>query len=120
MKRWLGTVGHVARNLALVMIAVAISMLLGNRFRWLQEMGNRIGMGKKGWAYAFLAGVGAGFIAAPCTGPILAMLLTYAANLEFLSKATLLLFFPKILPSFPIVVVLPTPLTPTTIITCGL
>ena len=67
---------------SLVMFALAWTMLGFGRFASLQEVGSRFGSSKKGIWRTFFMGMGAGLIASPCTGPILASLLTYTTMME--------------------------------------
>lgn len=62
---------------AVIMFSLGISMIGVGQWKWLSLLGSRIGNGKNSLTRAFFMGCGAGFIAAPCTGPILAMLLTF-------------------------------------------
>jgi thiol:disulfide interchange protein DsbD len=70
----------VSAAFAAAMFVMAISMLGFADLTKLQTIGSRIGSGKSSSLNAFLMGTGAGLVAAPCTGPVLAMLLTYAAG----------------------------------------
>lgn len=65
--------------LGLLMVVMAFSMLGFGSFAKLQQLGNRIGTGKASAKNAFLMGTGAGLVASPCTGPVLASLLAYSA-----------------------------------------
>lgn len=62
---------------AVIMAVLGASMLGFGDFSKLQALGNRLGTGKPSPKNAFLMGTGAGLVAAPCTGPILASLLAY-------------------------------------------
>jgi thioredoxin:protein disulfide reductase len=84
---WSGSLfGSLSANIGLniafsvLMAFLAFSMLGGNTFGWLQRVGNRIGTGKPTLKNTFLMGTGAGLVASPCTGPILATLLAYTAR----------------------------------------
>ncbi len=77
---------------AIVMIVLGISMLGVFDFSLFQRFAPKIGKGKASAKNAFLMGVGAGFIASPCTGPILAALITFTAKEQDVLKSTLLLF----------------------------
>ncbi len=46
----------------------------------IQAIGNRLGSGRPSLLNSFFMGTGAGLVAAPCTGPILAALLAYSAG----------------------------------------
>jgi len=58
----------------------------------LQQMGNRLGAGKPSALNTFFMGAGAGLVASPCTGPILAALLAYTAGSGDVTQGSLLLF----------------------------
>lgn len=79
--------------LALLMATMAITMLGFGDFASIQTMGTKLEKrSKKGVKRAFLMGCGAGFVASPCTGPIMAMLLTYLATGQGLWRSILCLF----------------------------
>lgn len=63
-----------------VMFLLGINMLGYGDLSKLQQIGGRIGSSKGGLLNSFLMGAGAGLVASPCTGPILAALLTYTAG----------------------------------------
>ena len=65
---------------ATLMILLGISMLGFGDFSKLQSLGNKLGAGKPSLRNTFFMGSGAGLVAAPCTGPILAALLAYTAR----------------------------------------
>ena len=65
---------------ATLMILLGISMLGFGDFSKLQNFGNKLGAGQPSLRNTFLMGTGAGLVAAPCTGPILAALLAYTAK----------------------------------------
>jgi thiol:disulfide interchange protein DsbD len=67
---------------ALIMAVLGISMLGFGDFSKLQALGSRLGSGAPSPRNTFLMGAGAGLVAAPCTGPILAALLAYTARGE--------------------------------------
>jgi thiol:disulfide interchange protein DsbD len=78
---------------AFIMVALGITMLGFGNFSALQTIGARLGGGKASLGNTFLMGTGAGLAAAPCTGPILAALLTYIAkNQASVAESTTLLF----------------------------
>lgn len=62
---------------AVIMGLLGATMLGFGDLSKLQAIGNRLGTGKPSPKNAFLMGTGAGLVAAPCTGPILASLLAY-------------------------------------------
>ena len=65
---------------ALLMIGIACSMLGYGHWNRTQAFGFRFQHSRHWILNAFVLGIGAGFVAAPCTGPILAALLTYTAT----------------------------------------
>ncbi|MBM4252937.1 MAG: DUF255 domain-containing protein [Deltaproteobacteria bacterium] len=65
---------------ALVMMVLAVTMLGFGDLSVIQQIGNRLGTGKPSARNTVLMGIGAGLVAAPCTGPILAALLAYTAK----------------------------------------
>jgi thiol:disulfide interchange protein DsbD len=76
---------------AVVMALLGISMLGFGDFSKLQSLGNRLGAGKPTAKNYFLMGAGAGLVAAPCTGPILAALLAYTAKNQNVSQSIVLM-----------------------------
>lgn len=76
---------------AIIMVALGISMLGFGNFAYLQALGSRLGAGTPSRRNTFLMGAGAGLVAAPCTGPILAALLAYTARGEHSFGASTLL-----------------------------
>lgn len=66
--------------LSLIMFLLAISMLGYGSYSWLQTIGNKFSGNGYGLKTSFVMGLGAGLIASPCTGPILAALLTYSVS----------------------------------------
>ena len=78
-------------SLSIIMVFLAFSMLGFGNFSKIQILGNKLGTGKASLRNSFLMGSGAGLVASPCTGPVLAMLLTYAAtNANYLETILLL------------------------------
>ena len=67
-------------SFALVMMILGVTMLGFGDLSVLQRLGNQLGSGKPSPRNTILMGVGAGLVAAPCTGPILAALLAYTAR----------------------------------------
>lgn len=65
---------------AAVMAALGITMLGYGDFSALQNLGMKFGSGKPSVLNMFMMGAGAGLVASPCTGPILAALLAYTAK----------------------------------------
>ena len=63
-----------------VMAALGLTMLGYGNFSSLQNLGMKFGSGKPSILNVFLMGAGAGLVASPCTGPILAALLAYSAK----------------------------------------
>ena len=82
---------HPGVNLvfALLMIGIACSMLGYGNWNRTQAFGFRFQHSRHWMLNAFALGIGAGFVAAPCTGPILAALLTYTATSGHPWRATL-------------------------------
>jgi len=76
---------------AAVMFLLGMSMLGFGNFSKLQAMGSRLGSGAPSMFNTFLMGAGAGLVAAPCTGPILAALLAYTAKNQDISQSVFLL-----------------------------
>lgn len=70
--------GWLNLSLAIFLMWMSVSMLGYGRFGMLQRLGHRLGAGSGGAPRTFLMGLSAGFVAAPCTGPILAGLMSYA------------------------------------------
>lgn len=81
----------VSISFGVVMALLGLSMLGFGDLSKIQQIGGRIGSGKGGPMNAFLMGTGAGLVASPCTGPILAALLTYTAGRSSVAEATALL-----------------------------
>jgi len=81
----------VSITFGIVMALLGLSMLGFGDLSKLQQFGGRIGSSQGGPFNAFLMGTGAGLVASPCTGPILAALLTYTAGKSSVSEATALL-----------------------------
>lgn len=78
--------------LALVMFGFGYTMIASKGFAFVQRLGVKIGSSEApGWRKAYLMGCGAGLVASPCTGPILAALLTYTASRLTVWESTLLL-----------------------------
>lgn len=65
---------------AAVMAVLGLTMLGYGNFSSLQNLGMKFGSGKPSILNVFLMGAGAGLVASPCTGPILAALLAYSAK----------------------------------------
>lgn len=65
---------------AAVMALLGLTMLGYGNFSSLQNLGMKFGSGKPSILNVFLMGAGAGLVASPCTGPILAALLAYSAK----------------------------------------
>jgi thiol:disulfide interchange protein DsbD len=77
---------------AVIMAVLGLSMLGFGNFAKLQNLGNKIGNGKKSPFNTFMMGTGAGLVAAPCTGPILGALLAYSTKNGNLFESCLLMF----------------------------
>lgn len=71
----------VIGGIALIFVAFALSMFGAYKIQLPSAVQARLQtVGGSGWGGAFLAGVVAGIIAAPCTGPVLGAALTYVAT----------------------------------------
>ncbi len=77
---------------AVMMFLFGITMLGFGNLSKLQLLGNRFGAGNPSLKNAFLMGSGAGLVAAPCTGPILAVLLAITAESGELVRGSFLMF----------------------------
>lgn len=77
---------------ALVMFILGFTMLGFGNFSKLQTLGDRLGAGKPSLKNMFLMGVGAGFVASPCTGPVLGALLTLTLESQDLTRGMLMMF----------------------------
>lgn len=78
-------------TLGAIMVLMAFSMLGFGNFSRLQQIGAKLGSGKASAKNAFLMGTGAGLVASPCTGPVLASILSYTAVKGNYVEATVLL-----------------------------
>jgi thiol:disulfide interchange protein DsbD len=74
----------------ILMAVLALGMLGFGNLAGLQALGSRIGSGKPSARNTLLMGMGAGLVAAPCTGPIMLALLGYAANQGGLAESVLI------------------------------
>ena len=81
----------VSITFGFVMFILGLNMLGFGDLSKLQQIGGRIGSAKGGAFNSFLMGAGAGLVASPCTGPILAALLTYTAGRQNMIEAISLL-----------------------------
>lgn len=77
---------------AVIMALLGLSMLGFGNFSKIQELGNKMGGGKSSLVNTLFMGAGAGLVASPCTGPILAALLAYTATKQDVTYGTSLLF----------------------------
>lgn len=75
-----------------LMVILGLTMLGYGNLAALQNMGMKIGNRGSGPWQTLMFGVGAGFVAAPCTDPILAALLTYTAQTAAVTVGVGLLF----------------------------
>jgi thiol:disulfide interchange protein DsbD len=82
----------VSLGLALMMAFLGVIMLGFGNLGFFQQVGSRMGAGKPSLWNCFLMGTGAGMVAAPCTGPILAGLLALTAQGQNAMTGALLLF----------------------------
>ncbi len=78
--------------LAVIMFLLGFSMVGFGQWTFLARLGTKLGMSKPGLGQAFLMGGGAGLVASPCTGPILATILTYIIANKDLGRSTLYIF----------------------------
>lgn len=76
---------------AFVMVIFGLTMLGYGNFAGIQNLASRLGSGGPSLKNTALMGVGAGFVASPCTGPILATLLTFTAKEADPVKSSILL-----------------------------
>jgi thiol:disulfide interchange protein DsbD len=65
---------------AVIMVGLGVTMLGYGDLSKLQMLGSRLGSGKPSLINTTFMGAGAGLVAAPCTGPVLAALLAYVAK----------------------------------------
>ncbi len=77
---------------ACIMFLLGMTMLGYGNLSSLQMMGSRVGSGRPSKWNTFLMGTGAGLVASPCTGPILATLLALTAESQDVKKGSLLMF----------------------------
>lgn len=77
--------------LGIMMAVLGLSMIYGKGFDQLQQIGYNLGNHSKGLSQIFLMGLGAGFIASPCTGPVLASLLAFASTSQNPKQGILLI-----------------------------
>jgi thiol:disulfide interchange protein DsbD len=75
-----------------IMFLFGLTMIGYGNLSFLQNIGNRLGAGQASVKNAFLMGTGAGFVASPCTGPVLAFFLGYSAKEGDVLKGITLLF----------------------------
>jgi thiol:disulfide interchange protein DsbD len=76
---------------AMAMAIMGFTMLGYGNLSWLQNLGNKVGGSSHSKSNAFWMGMGAGLVASPCTGPILAFLLAVASRRQNLAESALLL-----------------------------
>ncbi len=93
-----GMFGAILGNLwfviavSVLMFVFGLTMLGWGNFAVLQQLGTKLGQGKASLPNTFCLGLGAGLVAAPCTGPILGALLTWSAT-QLSGGEAFLLFF---------------------------
>lgn len=75
-----------------LMFIFGLTMLGWGNLALLQQLGTKLGQGKASLPNTFCLGLGAGLVAAPCTGPILGALLTWSAT-QLVGVEAFLLFF---------------------------
>ena len=76
---------------AMAMAIMGFTMLGFGNLSWLQNLGSKVGGSSHSKSNAFLMGMGAGLVASPCTGPILAFLLAVASRRQNLAESALML-----------------------------
>ena len=81
----------VSLAFAFFMFVFGITMVGFGDLSKIQMFGAKIGNGEPNHFNTFLMGAAAGFVAAPCTGPILASILAYTASRQNLNEACALL-----------------------------
>ena len=69
---------------------MAITMIGYGNFSLLQKIGSKMGTANKSYFQTLIMGMAAGFVAAPCTGPVLAGLMAYSITNLSTSGSTLL------------------------------
>jgi thioredoxin:protein disulfide reductase len=74
-----------------IMAVLGFSMLGFGDLSKLQQLGGKLGSGSGGPFNAMMMGAGAGLVASPCTGPILAALLTYTIQRNNVIESTSIL-----------------------------
>ena len=79
-------------SFAAVMFLMAMTMLGYGNLSFLQNLGTKFDTRKSGVTNAFILGAGAGLVASPCTGPILAALLTYSTTQSDFFHSSSLIF----------------------------
>ena len=77
---------------AVIMLILGLTMLGYGDFSALQSIGDRLGAGKPNLKNMFLMGVGAGFVASPCTGPVMGTLLTLTLDDGDIANGVIYLF----------------------------
>ena len=93
-----GMFGAILGNLwftiafSVLMFIFGLTMLGWGNLAFLQQLGTKLGHGKASLSNTFALGLGAGLVAAPCTGPILGALLTWSAT-QLVGFEAFLLFF---------------------------
>jgi thiol:disulfide interchange protein DsbD len=84
---------YVVSGLAALFLVFAASMFGAFDFQLPSSVQQKLGgLGKAGYAGAFLMGLVAGLVAAPCTGPVLSGVLLHVAATQDIAVGALLLF----------------------------
>lgn len=84
---------YVVAGLAALLLVLAASMFGAFDFQLPSSIQSRLGgVGRAGFAGAFLMGLAAGVVAAPCTGPVLSGVLLHVAASQDVPVGALLLF----------------------------
>lgn len=88
-----GFIAHplVAGAFSIFMFLFGFSMIGFGNWSRLQQIGNKFGSGKESLVNTFFMGAGAGLVAAPCTGPVLASILTYTATSMGIAQSAFIL-----------------------------
>ncbi len=77
--------------LATIMFFLGFSMLGFGQWQFLVRLGVKLGISRPSTTQAFFMGCGAGLVASPCTGPILATILAYVVSSKDVPRSVLYL-----------------------------
>lgn len=78
---------------AVIMFLFTLSMLGYGNWSFVQKVGQQMEVNKRGYLNALAMGMGAGLVASPCTGPVLASLLTFTTSRGSDFATSTLMFF---------------------------